>query len=88
MSPAWGAAPSSRSSTSVQGVEEGMGRDSGVRAWGLHAGAKGRIMAPTWHDALLALLASRRVLLGVAVSAEQLVLLGSEWLVHEGAPAP
>ena len=65
-----------------------MGRDSGVRAWGLHACAKGRIMAPTWHDALLALLASRRVLLGIAVSAEQLVLLGSEWLVHEGAPAP
>lgn len=65
-----------------------MGRDWGVRAWGLRACAKGGITAPTWHDALLALLASRRVLLRVAVSAEQLVLLGSERLVHEGAPTP
>lgn len=45
-------------------------------------------LAPTWHDALLALLAAGRVLLRVAVGAEQLVLLGSERLVHKGPPAP
>lgn len=47
-----------------------------------------RGLVPTWHDALLALLAAGRVLLRVAVGAEQLVLLGSERLVHKGPPAP
>lgn len=42
----------------------------------------------TWHDGLLALLALGRVLLGVAVRAEQLVLLGSEGLIHQRALAP
>lgn len=37
----------------------------------------------TWHDGLLAFLAPGRVLVGVAVSAEQLVLLGGEGLVHQ-----
>lgn len=41
----------------------------------------------TWHDGLLALLAPGRVLVGVAVRAEQLVLLGGERLVHQGALA-
>lgn len=40
-------------------------------------------LAGPWHDGLLALLALGRVLLGVAVRAEQLVLLGSEGLVHQ-----
>lgn len=45
-------------------------------------------LAGTWHDGLLAFLALGRVLVGVAVHAEQLVLLGSEGLVHQRALAP
>lgn len=45
-------------------------------------------MLLTWHDGLLAFLALGGVLMGVAVRAEQLVLLGSEGLVHKGALAP
>lgn len=45
-------------------------------------------LAGTWHDGLLAFLALGGVLMGVAVRAEQLVLLGSEGLVHKGALAP
>lgn len=40
-------------------------------------------LAGTWHDGLLAFLALGRVLVGVAVCAEQLVLLGREGLVHQ-----
>lgn len=81
MSPAWGAAPSSQ--LQVQHECAGVGG-----AWAGIGGLGLGDLAPTWHDALLALLASRRVLLRVALSAEQLVLLGSERLVHQGAPAP
>lgn len=45
-------------------------------------------LAGTWHDGLLAFLALGGVLMGIAVRAEQLVLLGSEGLVHQGALAP
>lgn len=39
--------------------------------------------AGTWHDGLLAFLALGRVLMGVAVCTEQLVLLGCEGLVYQ-----
>lgn len=45
-------------------------------------------LAGTWHDGLLAFLALGRVLVGVAACAQQLVLLGSEGLVHQRALAP
>lgn len=41
----------------------------------------------TWHDGLPALLAAGRVLVGIAVGAQQLVLLGGEGLVHQRAAA-
>lgn len=44
-------------------------------------------LAGTWHDGLLAFLALGRVLVGVAVGAEQLLLLGGEGLVHQRVPA-
>lgn len=40
-------------------------------------------LAGTWHDGLLAFLTLGGVLVGVAVRAQQLVLLGSEGLVHQ-----
>lgn len=40
-------------------------------------------LAGAWHDGLPAFLALGRVLVGVAVRAEQLVLLGSKGLVHQ-----
>lgn len=42
-------------------------------------------LAGTWHDGLLAFLALGRVLVGVAVGAQQLLLLGGEGLVHQRA---
>lgn len=44
-------------------------------------------LAGTWHDGLLAFLALGRVLVGIAVGAQQLLLLGGEGLVHQRAPA-
>lgn len=45
-------------------------------------------LAGTWHDGLLTLLALGRVLVGIAVGAQQLLLLGRKGLVHQRAPAP
>lgn len=45
-------------------------------------------LAGTWHNGLLAFLALGRVLVGVAVRAEQLVPLGGKGLVHQRALAP
>lgn len=42
---------------------------------------KARVL--TWHDGLLAFLALGRVLVGIAVSAQQLLLLGSKRLIHQ-----
>lgn len=47
---------------------------------------KARVL--TWHDGLLAFLALGRVFVGIAVGAQQLLLLGSKGLVHQRAPAP
>lgn len=44
-------------------------------------------LAGTWHDGPLAFLALGRVLVGIAVRAEQLLLLGCEGLIHQRAPA-
>lgn len=44
-------------------------------------------LSGTWHDGLLAFLALGRVLVGIAVGAQQLLLLGGEGLVHQRAPA-
>ena len=41
----------------------------------------------TWHDGLLTLMALGGVLVGVAVGAQQLLVLGGEGLVHQGAAA-
>lgn len=41
----------------------------------------------TWHDGLLAFLALGRVLVGIAVGAQQLLPLGGEGLVHQRAAA-
>lgn len=52
-------------------------------------GTRGEVGAfLTWHDGLLAFLALGRVLVRVAVRAEQLVLLCSEGLVHQRVLAP
>lgn len=45
-------------------------------------------LSGTWHDGLLASLALGRVLVGIAVGAQQLLLLGGKGLVHQRAPAP
>lgn len=58
----------------------------GKREKACFAGEEGAFL--TWHDGLLAFLALRRVLVRVAVRAEQLVLLCSEGLVHQRALAP
>lgn len=61
----------------------------GKKRVSMHGGAVRREGAlPTWHDGLLAFLALGGVLVGVAVRAQQLVLLGSEGLVHQRALAP
>jgi len=38
---------------------------------------------PTWHDGFLALMALGGILIGVALSAEELFILGGERLVHK-----
>lgn len=40
-----------------------------------------------WHDGFLAFVALRGVLIGVALSAKELLILGREGLVHQGALA-
>lgn len=45
-------------------------------------------LAGTWHDGLPALMALRRVLMGVAVGAQQLLCFGSKGLVHQRVLAP
>lgn len=42
---------------------------------------------PTWHDGFLALVALGGILIGVALSAEELLVLGGEGLVHQRALA-
>lgn len=44
-------------------------------------------MLPTWHDGFLALMALGGILIGVALSAEELLILGGEGLVHQRALA-
>lgn len=45
------------------------------------------LSALTWHDGFLALVALGGVLIGVALSTEELLILGGEGLVHQGALA-
>lgn len=42
-------------------------------------------LLPTWHDSFLALVALGGVLVGVAFSTKQLLILGRERFVHQGA---
>lgn len=46
-----------------------------------------RYLIPTWHDGFLALVALGRILIGVALGAQELVILGGEGLVHQRALA-
>lgn len=39
----------------------------------------------TWHDGFLAVVALRGILIGVALCAEELLILGGEGLVHQRA---
>ena len=41
----------------------------------------------TWHDGLLAIMALGGVFVGVALGAQQLLILGGERFVHQGALA-
>lgn len=44
-------------------------------------------LLPTWHDGFLALMALGGILIRVALSAEELLILGGEGLVHQRALA-
>lgn len=45
------------------------------------------VFASTWHDGFLALVALGGILVGVALSAQELLILGGEGLVHQRALA-
>lgn len=45
------------------------------------------VFLPTWHDGFLAFVALGGILIGVALSAKELLILGRERFVHQGALA-
>ncbi len=63
--------------------EQFLGRCCDLLCWyrlKIHCSLCGSL--PTWHDGFLALVALGGVLIGVALSAEELFILGGEGLVH------